>query len=99
MTAILICLAVLAAAGVRAATGSARTAIRWQDTVSVVRRVVRTLVTTTVLITGVQWAIVATVHDWRVLLVVLGAPALLAAGTVARVAAATQTTTREGALR
>lgn len=35
-------------------------------------------------ITGFEWLIVTYARDWRVLLVVLGIPALLAARTVAR---------------
>lgn len=35
-------------------------------------------------ITGLEWVIVAHVTDWRIVLAVLGVPALLAGSTVAR---------------
>lgn len=57
-------------------------------------RAVRVLLVVAAVITGSQWAVVATVHDWRVVLAVLGVPALLAAATVACVATATQVPTR-----
>lgn len=85
---ILACLALLlVVAGVWTVAGTARSVNRWRGTTPVVGRVVRTFLAATVLITGAQLGVVAMVHDWRVLLVVLAVPAVLAAGTVARVTA------------
>jgi type IV secretory pathway VirB2 component (pilin) len=47
-------------------------------------RAVRILIVMATVITGFQWAVVATVHDWRVVLAVLGVPALLAAAPLVR---------------
>lgn len=88
--------ACLVMAGVLVVAGSARMlsarmALRWRQTRGTVGRVLRTLAVATVVITGGQWAVVATVHDWRVVLAVLATPALFAAGTVARLATAVAT--------
>lgn len=65
-----------------------------RDDLAVLGRAVRTLLIVAAVITGFQWAVVATVHDWRVVLGVLGVPALLAAATVVCVLTAAQTPTR-----
>jgi MFS family permease len=91
---LLIVLAVLAGIGVLAALTYARSATRraargLRATTSAISGVVRTLIAAAV-ITGIQWAIVTNVHDWRVLLAVLAAPALLAGRTLARMFAVTE---------
>ena len=65
-----------------------------RDDLAVLGRVARVLIIVATVITGLQWAVVATVHDWRVLLAVLGVPALLAAATVACLVTAAHTPTR-----
>jgi type IV secretory pathway VirB2 component (pilin) len=59
----------------------------------VLGRAVRTLLILAAVITGTQWAVVATVHDWRAVLAVLGVPALLAAAPLVRTLTITPTTT------
>jgi hypothetical protein len=55
-----------------------------RDDLALLGRAVRILLIVAAVITGTQWAVVATVHDWRVVLAVLGAPALLAAAPLVR---------------
>lgn len=101
---LLIALGVLAGVGVLAGLSYARTATRGaargvRQATSAIGSLVRTIVAAAV-ITGIQWAIVANVHDWRVLLPVLAAPALLAGRTVARLFAVSEfVTVRGGFLR
>lgn len=101
---LLIGLAVLAGIGLVAGLSYARSATRsaargLRETTSAIGSLVRTLVAAGV-ITGIQWAIAANVHDWRVLLAVLGVPALLAGRTVARMFAVTEfVSVRGGYLR
>ncbi|HEX9337763.1 MAG TPA: hypothetical protein VF892_17845 [Pseudonocardiaceae bacterium] len=65
-----------------------------RDDLAVLAHAVRILIVVAAVITGTQWAVVATVHDWRVVLAVLGVPALLAAATVACVLTVAQAPTR-----
>lgn len=78
----------LAAAG-HARTLAHRARHRWSASSGVAGRAVRTLLVTAVAITGVQWAVLATVHDWRVVLAVLALPALATAAGVAALVAIT----------
>jgi hypothetical protein len=98
---LLIALAVLAGIGVLAAltyamSATHRAARGLRQATSAVSSLVRTLVAAAV-ITGIQWAIAANVHDWRVLLAVLGVPALLAGRTLARMFAVAEFVTGRGA--
>lgn len=98
---LLVVLAVLAGIGVLAALTFAMSATRraargLRRTTNAVSSLTRTLIAATV-ITGIQWAIAANVHDWRVLLAVLGVPALLAGRTLARMFAITEFVTERGA--
>jgi hypothetical protein len=98
---LLIALAALAGIGVLAALAFAmsatkRAALGLRRTTSAVSSLVRTLAAAAV-ITGIQWAIAANVHDWRVLVAVLGVPALLAGRTLARMFAVTQFVSEKGA--
>lgn len=101
---IAIAIGVLAVIGVLATVSFARSASRGaarglRQTTSAIGGLVRTLLAACV-ITAIQWAIAANVHDWRVLVAVLAGPALLAGRTVARMFAVSEfVTVRGGYLR
>lgn len=93
-------LVALAGIGLVATVTSLRSAGRGaarglRRTTSAIATLSRTLAAAGV-ITSIQWAIVAFVHDWRVLMVVLGIPALLAGSTVARLFAVREFVTVNG---
>jgi hypothetical protein len=103
-TQLMIALGGLAGIGVLATLSFARSASRGaarglRQTTSAIGSLVRTLIAASV-ITGIQWAIAANVHDWRVLVAVLAVPALLAGRTVARMFAVSEfVSVRGGYLR
>lgn len=100
---LIITLAALAGVGVLTALGFARSASRratrgLREATRATGSVVRTLVAAAV-ITGIEWVVAISAHDWRVLVGVLGLPALLAGRTVARMFAVTEFISGQGGYR
>jgi hypothetical protein len=100
---LVIAVGVLAGIGVLAALGYARSASRraargLREATRATSSVIRTL-TAAAVITGLEWAIATYVHDWRVLLAVLGVVGLLAGRTVARMFAVTEFVSTRGGVR
>jgi hypothetical protein len=100
---VLITLAALAGVGLLTALGYARSASRratrgLRDATRATGSLVRTLVAAAA-ITGIEWVAATSAHDWRVLVAVLGVPALLAGRTIARMFAVTEFLTGQGGYR
>jgi hypothetical protein len=100
---LLVVLAALAGIGLLVSLASVQSASRkasrgLREVTSATGGLIRTMVAAAV-ITGIEWAIAANVHDWRVLVAVLGVPALLAGRTVARMFAITEFISARGGYR
>jgi hypothetical protein len=96
----LIALAVLAGIGVLAIAGRTvragrRAAQQARRTGLIAGGLLRVLLTTAAL-TGAEWAVIVRVHDWRVVLIALAVPSLLAACTVARMFTVTEVVPARG---